>query len=230
MARALRHDGLRQVAVVLAAVAAYELLRMGITPDWPVALAHARDVASLERAAHVAWEAPLQHAFLRVPDVVWALNVFYLVHFAATGLFFVWLYRGSRRAFGVYRDAFLLATAAALAVHVAYPSAPPRLAGVGLVDTLRALSGIRFGSVSDPVAALPSLHAGWAVGVGIGLWRRSRVVAIAYPAAVVLTILVTGNHFVVDAVAGAATMVFALAVVQFASRRGVEQSGSSPGS
>ena len=100
--------------------------------------------------------------------------------------------------------------------HWQFPTAPPRLAGIGLEDTLRQLSNIDIGSptsasFSNPVAAVPSLHAGWAVGVGAGLilfarplfWRA---VVVLYPLAVVLTIVVTGNHFVFDAIAGVAVM------------------------
>ena len=74
------------------------------------------------------------------------------------------------------------------------------------------LSGIDIGSpnssaLSNPVAAVPSLHAAYALGVGIGMIRfaRSRIVSVrrrVYPPLVVLTIVVTGNHFLLDAVAG----------------------------
>jgi membrane-associated phospholipid phosphatase len=106
---------------------------------------------------------------------------------------------------------------------------------VGLVDTLHALVGVDVGSVSNPVAAVPSLHAGWALGVGLGLaryahTRRARIAGALYPPLVALTIVVTGNHFFLDAAAGTAVMAASLAVVQFLPRRGVEQSGSSPGS
>ena len=143
-------------------------------------------------------------------------------------------------------------------------------------DTLRSLSNIDIGSptsssFSNPVAAVPSLHAGWALGVGIGLVIYARplfwkLVGVFYPIAVVLTIVVTGNHFVFDALAGMLVMgsasgsrngsgagrdprrsppraapdsgVFAarsagldgVTVLQSSPRRGVEQSGSSPGS
>jgi hypothetical protein len=61
------------------------------------------------------------------------------------------------------------------------------------------------------VAAVPSLHAGYAVGVGIGLFlyasaRWLRALGVVYPFAVILTIIVTGNHFVLDAIAGIAVM------------------------
>ena len=101
-------------------------------------------------------------------------------------------------------------------IHWLYPTAPPRLAAVGLQDTLLVLSGIDIGSpnsaaLSNPVAAVPSLHAAYALGVGIGMIRYARsyllrLAGVVYPPLVVLTILVTGNHFVLDAVAGMAVL------------------------
>ena len=87
---------------------------------------------------------------------------------------------------------------------------------MGLEDTLLLFSGIDIGSpdsaaYSNPVAAVPSLHAAYALGVGIGMIRygRSHLVRLAgavYPPLVILTIVVTGNHFVLDAVAGIAVI------------------------
>ncbi len=245
-----RHYGLAQVGIVVAATAAYELLRFAVRPDWPLALAHAREVAAWERPLHLAWEGPLQRAFLHVPELVEGMNAFYLAgNFLGTGLFFVWLYRRSRPGFRLFRNGFLLATGVAFVILWRFPTAPPRVAGLGLEDTLRRLSGIDIGSpgsggLSDPVAALPSLHAGWALGVGTGiaLYARTplaRAAGALYPVAVVLTVLVTGNHFVVDALAGIVVTAVGLGlsaafarapVLSFCKRRGVEQSGSSPGS
>jgi PAP2 superfamily len=245
-----RHDGLAQISLVLATVGAYEAMRLALRPDWPLALDHARRIAAFERVMHLAWEAPLQRAVLGAPVVVEAMNIFYLTaHFFGTGLFFFWLYRRSRSGFRLFRNGFMAATVLAFLVAWAFPTAPPRVAGLGLEDTVRRLSGIDIGSpgsggLSDPVAAVPSLHAGWAAGVALGLVlyaRPARVRALAplYPAAVIVTILATGNHFVLDALAGVLVMAagFGLAglpeavrVVRSRERRGVEQSGSSPGS
>jgi len=217
-------DGLAQILVVLAAVAAYEGARTLMQPDWQRAVANAHSVVSWERATDLDWEGWLQQLFLGLPDVVQAMNVFYFVgHFVLTGLFFFWLYHRSRDGFRLYRDAYLIATAVALVIHWRFPTAPPRLAHVGLKDTLLSLSGIDIGSphsaaLSNPVAAVPSLHAAYAVGVGIGLvlFARSwpwRVVGVVYPPVVVLTIVVTGNHFFFDAIAGVLVLAagFALA-------------------
>ena len=228
-----RHYGLTQLWIVVVAVWTYELLRRTISPDWPVALAHAREIASWERVAHLRWEQPLQHLFLRAPELVRAMNLFYLVgHFVLTGLFFCWLYRRSPSGFRIFRNGFLLATAVALTVHWAFPTAPPRLAGIGLEDTLRRLSGIDIGSqassaFSNPVAAVPSLHVGWALGLGVGVavyGRRAavRVAGALYPLLVALTVVVTGNHFVLDALAGIGVMGAGLAAAKIhaASRGG----------
>ena len=173
-----RRDGLRQIAIVLAALWVYEFARMLIEPNWAVAMANANRIAELERGLDFAWEQSVQRAFLGLPDLVEAMNVFYFVgHFVLTGVFFFWLYHRSRDGFRSFRDGFLAATAIAVFIHWQFPTAPPRLiTGLGIQDTVRLLWNIDIGSphasaFSNPVAAVPSLHAGWAIGVGIGLVR-----------------------------------------------------------
>jgi hypothetical protein len=214
-----RHDGWTQVAVVLSAVLGYLLARAAIEPNWAAAYANARRIAELEQLIHLGWEDDLQQFFLSsLPGAVKAMNAFYFLgHFVLTGVFFVWLYRRDRDGFRAFRDGFMAATLISAFVHWYYPAAPPRLLGdLGFVDTLSALSGIDIGSpnssaLSNPVAAVPSLHAGYALGVGAGLLRYGRshwayLAGVGYPVVVVLTIIVTGNHFVLDAVAGLAVM------------------------
>lgn len=212
-----RRDAVAQVAVVVGAFAAYEVARHAMQPNWAQAFANARRIESVEQMLGVAWEQSLQRAFLAIPDLIQALNIFYFVgHFLFTAIFFVWLYRRSWDGFRSFRDAFLIATAISVVIHWLFPTAPPRLAGVGLEDTLLVLSGIDIGSptsaaYSNPVAAVPSLHAAYALGVGIGLIRYGRsplvrIAGVVYPPLVIVTIVVTGNHFVLDAVAGIAVL------------------------
>jgi PAP2 superfamily len=154
------------------------------------------------------------------------MNLFYFIgHFVLTGVFFLWLYRSSRDGFRSFRNGFIVATAIAVLIHWSFPTAPPRVVGdLGIMDTLRVFWNIDIGSphtsaFSNPVAAVPSLHAGWAVGVGIGLVRYAqkpslRVLGAVYPVAVLLTIVVTGNHFIFDAVAGMAVLAAGFAVAE----------------
>ena len=225
-----RRDGIAQIAVVLGAFAAYEAARLAMTPDWTQAFANARRIEAWEAALGFAWEQSLQRAFLAIPDVVHFLNVFYFVgHFVFTGIFFFWLYHRARPGFRLFRNGYLVATAVSVLIHWQFPTAPPRLAMSELQDTLLVLSGIDIGSptssaLSNPVAAVPSLHAAYAVGVGIGLliYGRSHLVRLAgavYPPLVLLTIVVTGNHFILDAVAGIAVLAAGFAVAMLFRRR-----------
>jgi hypothetical protein len=234
-----RRDGIAQLAVVLGAFAAYEAARLAMEPSWAQAFANARRIVSAEQVLGLAWEQSLQRVFLALPDVVHVLNLFYFVgHFLFTAVFFVWLYHRSREGFKGFRDAFLAATAIAVAIHWLYPTAPPRLAGVGLEDTLRILSGIDIGSpsssaLSNPVAAVPSLHAAYALGVGIGMIRhaRSHLVQAAgaiYPPLVVLTIVVTGNHFLLDAVAGMAVLAVGFVLARALRHRSGDEARACP--
>jgi hypothetical protein len=210
-----RRDGLAQILIVVGGFQVYEALRHAMQPNWPLAFANAARVESVERWGHFAWEQSVQRIFLGMPHLVQAMNAFYFVgHFVLTGLFFTWLYFRSREGFRSVRNAFLIATAISLLIHWLFPTAPPRL--VGLTDTLHAFSGIDIGSphsspFSNPVAAVPSLHAGFALGVAYGVVKFARrtwvrALGVVYPGVVVLTIVVTGNHFILDAIAGMLVM------------------------
>jgi PAP2 superfamily len=195
----------------------YRLLRRLIPTDWPQAIANAHHVLRLEQVGHLDWEDGIQAWFLHFPTLVRGMNWFYLSsHFLVTGAFFVWLYWRNREGFAIFRDGFLLATAIALVIHWRYPTAPPRLAHMGIKDTIDLYSGVNIGRphherFSNPVAAVPSLHAGWAMALGAGLllYARNivaRAAGVVYPLAVLVTIVVTGNHFIFDALTGGLVM------------------------
>ena len=121
--------------------------------------------------------------------------------------FLLWLKR--RALFYRFAASVLAASFAAAAVFVVYPAAPPWAAGrEGLVDVTRIGAG---GGDPNPYAAIPSLHAGYAFLVFLMLaslaWRsrhRAALVAAAavYPALQSFAVVYTGNHYVVDLVAG----------------------------
>jgi membrane-associated phospholipid phosphatase len=151
---------------------------------------------------------------LRRPRLLHALNVGYgLFNVTLTVGWLVLLYRRRDPSYRAVRRACTVAYVGAQPVFLLFPTAPPRVSE-GFVDTLAEISGIdlehpfllRF---YNPVAAMPSLHVAFAVVTASAMARRSRsrtpkVAAYSYPALVSLVVAGTGNHYVLDAVAGAA--------------------------
>jgi membrane-associated phospholipid phosphatase len=99
----------------------------------------------------------------------------------------------------------------AVPIYALFPVAPPRLAGIGMTDTVSAQSTVALTGHStgfyNPMAAVPSLHCGFAFAIGIALaaaatTRWGKVAALGWGPLVALTVLATGNHYVFDIGAG----------------------------
>jgi membrane-associated phospholipid phosphatase len=193
-------------------------------------VANAEQVMRLERALRLDWEHPVQRATLDGPALLRAVadQTYFLCQFVVSTAFLIWLYVRRHAGYAVVRDALVAANAVALATLFVLPVAPPRLVpGGGYVDTLdRHAVSLHSGVVdalNNPYAAMPSLHVSYALALGaagVVLCRNAlaRAVWAAYPVLVSYSIVATGNHFVLDAVAGAGVATFAallaLAVVR----------------
>ena len=70
---------------------------------------------------------------------------------------------------------------------------------------------------------MPSLHFSWTVILGVLFWRSFpspyRMIGLLYPLLTFLAITLTGNHFILDAVAGGALAILSFAVVLMGRRR-----------
>jgi PAP2 superfamily len=207
-----RHSLGAEAVLVLGLYVVYETSR-GLAAGGPaVAVHHAQMIASLERALHIFVESNVQAAARTVPGAVGALGLLYLtLHLAVTGTYLVWLHRRRPAAFPLVRTTVLVASALALIGYVAFPTAPPRLAALGIADTISGghldLNHGLISSLYNPFAAVPSMHVGYAAIVGASLVRDGarpalRAAGLLYPALVLVVIVSTGNHFLLDAVAG----------------------------
>lgn len=190
------------------------------------AFRNARTVIDIERALGLYHEETIQQLFL---DQRWFLvfwNVFYgSFHFVVTAGVLIWLFRRHPTRYAFWRNTLAATTGLALVGFALFPLMPPRLlpAGYGYVDTLRDIGGLwSFDSgpmekVSNQYAAMPSLHFGWsswcALAAG-GLVRRRWVRALlaAYPFLTLFAIVVTANHFWLDAVGGVAVLAAGMGV------------------
>lgn len=209
-----------EAAVLVALYLAGELARGLARGDDAAAERHAEAIASLERHLHVFGEAAVQRAAGHVPALSTVLGYAYVsLHLAATVAVLVWVYRRHGHAYPAVRTTFALATALAVVGYALYPTAPPRLAGLGIGDTVSHVTAVDLdsgfvSSLYNPYAAFPSMHVGFAVLIAGTVWRLGartvwRVAALLYPVAILFVIVATGNHFFVDAVAGGAVAALA---------------------
>jgi membrane-associated phospholipid phosphatase len=202
----------REIALAVVAYLIYEAARLLTAGSYPSALAHAQQVIALERDVNLDVEGTIQRAFLDSPMVT-VLNYVYLV---AQNLVLpaslVLLYRVNRSVYTTLRNSLLATWLLALPVYALFPAAPPRLAGLGIADTVSNGSPLKMegGATTTLVnqfAAVPSLHVGFAFAIGIALAAalRSpvlRFAALLWGPLVLLSVVATGNHFVFDALAG----------------------------
>ena len=176
------------------------------------ALANADRVFDLERALGIDVEGPLQRALLGTPWLTVLDWVYLLAQQVVLAAGIVYVYRRSRPVYRTLRTTLLATWILTLPVYALFPTAPPRLTGLGLLDSVSSSTPVALGSGSttffyNPYAAVPSLHAGFAValGIAVALSARSwalRAAGLVWGPLVILSVLATGNHFVVDAVAG----------------------------
>ena len=191
--------------------------------------AHAAAIVRLERHLHVFDEATIQRSAAHVFGLPTFLGYAYVsVHLAGTAVLLVWVYRRRREFYAPLRNTLAIATALGVAGYALFPTAPPRLAGLGMTDTVSAATSVHLdssliSSLYNPYAAVPSMHIGFSLIVGISVARLARrplvrVAGLFYPVFVLFVIVATGNHFFLDAAAGAVVALVALGATALAPR------------
>ena len=183
------HRGLVEVATIFGLYGFYEVVRGQGNASLTVAREHTDGIVALERHLHLFGERTVQRAAHWVPTLPTILGIAYIaLHFLGTAAFLIWLHRTHPERFPIVRNTLIGATGVALAIYILYPVAPPRLAGLGFVDTVTHnakvnLSSDLLGSLYNPFAAVPSLHFGYAllVGVTVALLAKGRVARATRP-------------------------------------------------
>lgn len=187
------------------------------------AFAHAADVIALETHAGLFLEQPVQKLVISAEALRVFFDAYYMIGFGPLlGGALLWLAFRHRGAYRELRTTMLGSLALASIFFVLYPTAPPRLVrGLGIADTV-GLSGHDTGSFAgidfNPYAAMPSMHVGWSlllalVGVRVLSKRRLRLLVALHPVLMTVAVTTTGNHFVVDALAGTAVALVAYLLV-----------------
>jgi len=225
-----RHSLAVEAASLLVLYATYEAARGLVAGNRRVAIDHAHTVAALERKLHLFVEPNVQHAARALPGLLTFLGGAYLtLHLSVTAGLLLWLHQRRRAAFARIRTTLLVASALALIGFVLFPTAPPRLAGIGIADTVSSghvdLNEGLISSLYNPFAAVPSLHIGYALIaaaalIRFGNTRIARLTGVLYPLLVLLVVVATGNHFLFDAATGAIVVVAAYVAASAIGRSG----------
>lgn len=214
----------RELLLVVLFYTGYTLTRIVLVQDGTgPAFAHADQILNVERALGLDVELYLNETLLAIPWLARTANVFYAtMHFIVTLAVVIWLYRYRPQHYRWLRTSIMVATGVALIGFWLYPLAPPRfLHSEGFVDPVTALHSLGLyasdasGTLTNQYAAMPSMHAGWALWCGVILVKLAsqkwaKALGALYPATTVVVILSTANHYVLDAVAGIALVSGAL--------------------
>jgi PAP2 superfamily protein len=226
-------DALRQLALFAGAYYAYRIVRGVVDGQTGPAFENARRLVDAERSMGTFFEPGLQswtdrhaHWLLTAADFMYVNS-----HFIVTTTFLIWLYLVRNHAYYYVRNMFMVAMGLALVGYVVFPTAPPRfLPEWGFTDSVASFVGNDATQGADllynPYAAVPSMHVAFALMISIPAiqliqHRPFKILWAIYPLAVTFVVVVTANHFWLDAALGVlvAAVSAAAATVAFARAR-----------
>ena len=208
----------RELGLLAMLAIVYEEIAAHLVQAGSVAASNALLVVGAERSLALVDERAVQAVFVHNDTITDAFNAYYGgTHFLVPAVALGWLLWRHPGQYGRARTALVVITLAAVVCFWLFPVAPPRLlpAHFGIVDMLRAPDGSGhiesslITTAGDRYASMPSVHVAWAVWCALALWpvvrpRILRALLVAYPLMTVLVVVVTGNHYFLDAIAGAA--------------------------
>lgn len=222
----------RELVLIGVLYAGYDLIRVLLPDQESDAIARGLAILHLERVLHLDPEVALNAALSGMRGAALFCDYFYAtLHYLVTPAVLIWLYRRHHQNYRFARQMLVAASLIGLACFWLLPTAPPRLLpGGSFIDTMAQWSAYGWwggagsvpaglGHLSNQLAAMPSLHVGWALWCGYYLARLARrrvlrALGVFYPVATTLVVLSTGNHYLLDAVAGALALGVAALLTQ----------------
>jgi len=217
----------REAGFIAGLYALWQLAASATVMGTSGAFGRARWIEHFERDVHLPSELDAQHLITPHPWLAQACNLYYAtMHFAALGLLLVWLFARHRDRYPAVRTTIVLLTGACLLIQLV-PVAPPRLlTDLGYVDTAEQYGQSVYTALQavgpDQLSAMPSVHVGWAVLIGVVVVRISpspwRWLVLVHPAITIFVVAATANHFWLDGIVAVALLALAMSG-QWAARR-----------
>lgn len=219
-----------QGVLILVAFQVYKTVRRyGIPDDPAIAFDHARDIIRIQERLGLFFELEWQG---------WALDrgTGYILFFNYVYAYYMWWVIGglSLLAFlapvryRFLRRAFFISMLLVTPMYLIYPLAPPRFLaehGWNFVDTMVTYGPNYFSETglvqANRYAAMPSMHVGWTTFVAIAVSMllptvKWRVVLVVFMASLITyVVIITGNHYWLDAVVGWVFIGAAIAINHF---------------
>ncbi|MGV9427467.1 bifunctional glycosyltransferase 87/phosphatase PAP2 family protein [Streptomyces sp. NPDC003656] len=219
-----RPNLLLELLLIRVTYAAYQQVRLAATGGSnelarETAEHHGRMVHDTERFLHIDIEHAVNHAVVQVGWLRGFLDFYYeSFHFVVPLTVLAVLYWRRPVDYRWARTALGFATLLALIGFWLFPLAPPRLMpGLGFVDTVHGVQDLAhpdYGAmtaITNQYAAMPSLHFGWSLWCGLVIaimaprwWMKA--LGLLHPLLTVTAIVATANHWILDAVGGAAVV------------------------
>ena len=203
---------LAQAALVVGGVVVYFGVRALTVGSQSAAQENARLVVDAERALGLDVESVVQQPFEHPGTLQTLANWTYIWgHWPVIIATMLWLAFRHGAVLLRLRDAMMVSGAMGMVVFAGFPVAPPRLADLGLVDTVtetsRSYRVLQPPGLVDQYAAMPSLHAGWDLLVGIAIVTAAgslllRLFGYLMPVVMAVAVVVTANHYVLDVIVG----------------------------
>lgn len=221
----------RELSVMFLAALAYFLVRGFTEGSEADALANADRVEDLQRWMGILVEPDLQGLITDSAILVNVFNWIYIwAHWPLIAVVAAWLILRHPEQYRLTRNAFLISGGLGLIVFATFPVAPPRLTELDVVDTVtensRAYRILQPPALTNQYAAMPSLHFGWNLLIGIAIYRVStpawaRALGVLIPIAMAAAVVLTANHYILDAVAGGLFALAGLGPAQWLRHRAV---------
>jgi hypothetical protein len=205
----------------------YDLLNDQAPLRRAAAYAHARTLLHLEQTLHLDPEYTLNH-WLAPHHTIGLLagdyydNMHFIVTLGLVGL----LYWRRPDLYRPLRTGLVLVNVIGLIVFWLYPLAPPRLLDpsryADVVAMTHAIGSWHTGTLAtaaNQLASMPSLHIAWAAWSSLAMWRligphRWRFLVWGYPVLTSVVVMATGNHYLLDVMAGLFTMILATLIAE----------------
>jgi hypothetical protein len=226
----------REVGLVVFAYFLYFAVRGFTEGSHDKAVDHAHTIVNFEKSMGFFWEPAIQDKIVGHHWIVTAANWMYIWgHWPLIAMVAGWLVVRRPAAYSLFRNAFFISGAIGIIIFVTFPVAPPRLADLGLADTVtqhsHAYRVLQPPAFVNQYAAVPSLHFGWDLLIGIALvrearWLPARIFGAIVPVLMACAIVLTANHYIFDAVAGGTVALTGLGIAYLLSKRGSPQAES----